>query len=251
MEDLSQKVLNKIKEENLCPTPRWQFLCKNWFVWILGVLALLIGALATSVVMFMILNNEWDLATYVSSSRALFVASTLPYAWIILLVAFIFLADYQIRNTKSGYRINTLYLITGSLGLSVMLGGVFYIAGAGEIIDDAFIKHVPYYSEIGNRRAHIMMQPQRGIVGGLIVNVNGRMFDMRAVDRTEWKVDSTNAEFIGSVQIMPGRHVVVIGENSKPNFIEAKFVKELLPGNGQRKLSPPELERIRLELRNR
>lgn len=251
MEDLSQKVLNKIKEDKLCPTPRWQFLCKNWFIWTLGILALFIGGLAMSVVIFMIVNNEWDLATYVSDSRAVFIAATLPYAWIILLGAFIVLADYQIRNTKRGYRIGTIYLVAGSLGLSTLLGGVFYVAGAGEIIDDAFIKHVPYYADVGNRRGHMMMQPERGVVGGLIVNVEGQNFELRAIDRTVWMVDSTGAKIIGKVQLVPGRHVIVIGEDMKENSIHAKYVKELRPGNGQRQFTPPEFEKIRHELRTR
>lgn len=250
-EDISKKILDRIKEEKICPTPRWQFLCKNWALWLMGAVTLVVGGLAVSVIIFMTSNNEWELAGHVANGKLFFLMATLPYAWLLLTAIFIFLADYQIRQTKHGYRFSSLWLAVGSLIASTLLGGVFYVAGAGEIIDDAFIRHVPYYSEVGNRRGYVLMQPERGIVGGLIINVADSNFEIRAMDRSVWMVDSGNAQLIGTVEIMPGRHVIVIGESDRQNFIEAKFIKELLPGNGQRKLSPPEFERIKLEMRNR
>lgn len=253
--EIVDKVLNKIKEEQVKPTPRWQFVLHNWLIWSLGLMALLVGALAFSVIIFMEVNTELWLAPHVGRGRLTFLLVTLPYAWIILLVLFVLLADYQLRSTKHGYKWGILWITTGSMLASAVLGVLFYMAGIGQSLDRAFLSHVPYYETIGNRRSQIMLQPEMGVVGGVIINVvDDDDFEMRSVDRTLWVVDSSDATLIGPVKILPGEHVIVVGKGKddfEDNIIRAEFIKELNPAFRQPflKTNMPEKEIMNMRTR--
>ena len=251
MDDISAKVLEKIEKEKIAPTPRWMVLCRRGAVWIVGGMSLLIGGLAMSVVIFMVVNNEWSLAHQLAGGRVWFVLVTLPYAWLLMLGAFLFLAENQVRHTPHGYRIATVWLIGGSVGLSILLGIIFYAIGAGQRIDDTFTRKMPYYTDIGNRRAKMLQQPERGVVGGVLLEVAQDELSLRAIDTHVWRVYFEDARLMNDVELVPGVPILVVGENVGDFTIQAKVIKEIRPGHGQPRYAPDEFEKIRRELRNR
>lgn len=251
MSDISAKVLEKIKSEHILPKPRWLVVFQRIFVWMVGVSALVVGGLSMSVVIFMVVNSEWDMARQLAGGRIWFILLTLPYAWLFLLGVFLLLADRQIRQTPHGYKIATWWLIGGSIGLSVALGLIFYYIGTGQRIDDTFTRHVPYYTEVGNRRARLIQQPERGVVGGVVLDVSKDELSLRALDAQVWRVYTEDANLIGDIDLVIGLPVLVIGKNIGDYVIEAKIIKEMRPGHGQPRYAPEEHERMRYDLRNR
>ena len=79
--NIPNQVLEKIK--NIRPTPRWQFLLRDYSVWILGAVSLALGSLSFSVVLFMLANNDWDIYSEISNSFFKFLLITLPYFWLV------------------------------------------------------------------------------------------------------------------------------------------------------------------------
>ena len=108
--NLSQAVLAKIKEEHIKPRPKWQFTFKNVLVWITSAIALVFGGLSSSVVIYMLVNNDWDVYEHITGSLAGFIFVTMPYYWLVFMA--IFCLSYS-SITSFSYN-NSLLLLVDS-----------------------------------------------------------------------------------------------------------------------------------------
>ena len=68
MTKLSEKVLKEIKEKKIEPAPRWQFLLKDYFVWLSFAASVIIGAIAFCVILYFLSGIE-PLITFHRSHR--------------------------------------------------------------------------------------------------------------------------------------------------------------------------------------
>ena len=58
---ISKKILQKIRKEQIKPKPKWEFLLKNYVFWGAFILSIIVGGLASSVAIFRLVNNDWDI----------------------------------------------------------------------------------------------------------------------------------------------------------------------------------------------
>jgi hypothetical protein len=58
-EKFESSILSEIKEKGIKPKARWTFLLNDYLVWATGFLSLVFGAIAFSVIIYMIRNNDW------------------------------------------------------------------------------------------------------------------------------------------------------------------------------------------------
>jgi len=189
---LSQNVLQAIQERHITPTPRWTFMMKHVGVWSTGAIALLIGGLATSVMMTYLWDEDWQTLSQVEGgSRTILLA--IPYFWIACLIGFLILAHYALRHTKNGYRYAVPALAIASVVLSTILGYLFTIAGLGKLIDGQLEDRVPIYARFGHPRAFIWNQPERGLIGGKIIGIiDDRTFILQDPRSRIWRVHIIN-----------------------------------------------------------
>jgi len=97
--NISQKVLEAIKNQKIVPKPKWTFLLKENLMWAFGIASLIVGGLAFAVIIHMVRNNDWDVYQDISGGLLQFILLTLPYFWIVFLALFIFIAHsiFQIQ----------------------------------------------------------------------------------------------------------------------------------------------------------
>jgi len=222
MDNLGDKVLRKIKEECICPKPRWQFLMKDYFIWFLFLVALLLGSLAFCVVLYVLSVNDWDLYQYLHTSLVGHILISIPYIWIIFLAIFVLIAHYNFKHTKSGYRRETYFVVGLSVAGSLFLGVFLYILGTGEKIEDFVETSVPMYEKIAccSTRKDIWVQPSRGLLAGKIVSVmDARNFEIKDFSGSAWQIqeDDDTLEY-DPLRIQPGEDVKIIGEK-KMDFV--------------------------------
>lgn len=234
--DFSKKILQTIKERHLKPTPRWHFLLKDYVLWGLTLVSFVIGSLAFAVVLYMIINNDWDVYENINDSLLEFIFVTLPYFWIVLLVLFIIAADYNIRHTKKGYRYGLHIIVLASVFGSMIVGTIFYNVGLGQAIDDVFVDQVPYYQKFLGMRHIRWTQPEMGLLAGVIVSKDGnRHFEIQDRNNVIWNVDAENAMFIGGIEPMEGEVIRMIGERTGENVFTAHQIIIGMKGPGFRK----------------
>lgn len=228
--NLSQKVLKKIKQEKIKPKPRWEFLLRDYAIWVLSIVFLLIGSFAFAVVIFLVKHNDWAIYEQINDSLLKFTLLTLPYFWFVFLILFLVLAYYNFRHTKRGYRYKTFTILIGAVLVSLLLGVLLYNFGVGEAIDQAFAERVPFYSTLLRQR-RIWTQASEGRLAGVIVSVqNKEDFEIKALDREVWRVSGDDMRVIPDPEIIRiGTRVKIFGEQKGENNFEALLVIPFFP----------------------
>jgi heme/copper-type cytochrome/quinol oxidase subunit 2 len=222
MDNLGDKVLRKIKEECICPKPRWQFLLKDYFIWFLFLISLLLGSLAFCVALYTLSTNDWDLYQYLHTTLVGHILISIPYLWIIFLIIFVFIAYYNFKYTKSGYRRETYFVVGLSVVGSLFLGAFLHTLGVGEKIEEFVSVSVPEYEMITccSARKDIWVQPARGLLAGEIVGViDERNFELKDFLGSNWQIqESDDTLEYEPLQIQLGEDVKIIGEK-KQDFV--------------------------------
>ncbi|MDD3285081.1 MAG: hypothetical protein PHG95_00345 [Patescibacteria group bacterium] len=231
-DNLEQKIIEKIKHESLAPTPRWHFLLKEWLVWLVGVLSLLVGAAAVSVMIYLSKNNDLFIYDQVGRSFSGWLLLSLPYFWIVFLTLFVWILFYNIKHTKRGYRYPLFLIALFSVFASVLLGGAFSLFGLGEKIDDVLGRQAPFYDIIFNPHVDIWSRPEEGRLSGLVIsNSSENTFVLVDREREEWQVAYSGKEGSGGNNaVIVGQPVRAIGKVTGEGLFSAQKIMAMQPG---------------------
>ena len=234
-QEFDQKLVEKIKEEKMTPKPRWHFLLKDYVVWGAGILALLIGAAAVSVIIYLLKYNGWELREETHKSLLEFFLVTLPYFWLVFLGVFVFILYYNLQHTKKGYRYSVWFIAIAGVLSSIILGGILYLFGVGQRIDNVLGARAPLYETVINRQLSFWLNPEEGRLTGIIASeVIGGNFYLVDPSGTAWQIQGRDlgngyraADFLKT-----GEPVNIIGQVVADNIFQAAIIKPLMPGRG-------------------
>jgi len=237
------RILAKIKTNKMAPKPRWQFLLKNYVVWLAGLLALLIGAAAVSVMIYLFKYNDWEIYEQTHKTLAEFFLLTLPYFWFIFLGFFVFVVYYNLKHTKHGYRYPLSVVILAPIALSIILGSGFFLIGWGERIDNVLGRQAPLYDRVINRQLAFWFNPEEGRLTGVVVDFaegEEELFYLIDPAGNHWEIsrqiDQTlidqalNKHLREFLEV--GGPVNLIGQIITDGKFQAKTIKPLMPGRG-------------------
>jgi hypothetical protein len=234
-QEFDKKLVEKMKEEKMAPKPRWHFLLKDYVIWAAGTVALLIGAAAVSVLLYLLKYNGWELSAGTNKNFWEFLLMTLPYFWIIFLGIFIFILYYNLQHTKKGYRYPVWVIIVFAILASIILGSAFYLLGVGQKIDNILGKKAPLYERIINPQMLFWLNPEEGRLTGIIasevkdgnfylVDPSGQAWEILGRDSED---DARSANFLRA-----GEPVIIVGRVSGKNIFKAEMIRPALPGRG-------------------
>ncbi len=212
-ETVAGRVLARITNEHLVPRPRWEFIWKNYFFWTLGALAVAIGALAFSAMLFEIENIDWRLSVATHTSLWSFFLDAAPILWVSVLALFILVGYGNIRRTKHGYRYPLAVIALGAVLTSFTLGGAFYAAGFGGEIEEAIGDHPPFYRPILLEERSWWLAPQKGLLAGQILSfVPGTTsFVLRDLNGRIWNIEGDELHSADRAIAAQGGIVRVVG----------------------------------------
>ena len=227
------KLLAKIKDCKICPKPRWQFLLKNYIVWLSGILSLLIGSAAISVMIYLFKFNDWNIYEQTEKSFLEFFILTLPYFWLIFMALFVFIISYNFKHTKKGYRYSSFILAGISVILSIVLGSLFFVAGVGEKLDDILGRQMPFYDQVINRHIDFWSRPDEGRLSGIVIEKSDD-YSFILIDRGEetWLVDTSFAKPYPREMIEVGQPIRTIGKTAEDNNFSADLILPVNAGRG-------------------
>lgn len=233
MKDLSQRALDKINQQAIKPDSKRKFLIWNFGRWLIAAISILISSLGFSVILYMLINNDWDVYKKASSSLIAFVFMTLPYFWLICLALFIFLADYYLRHTKYGYRLPLALIVISSTGLSLLLGTIFYQAGLGAVIDNELTANVRGYNGLLHDKEIIWSQPEKGLMAGTILSIEGdKNFAISDFKGKVWKIEGKDAFIRGRADFSVGGQVKLVGKLQADGVFTAEEIRPWI-GRGE------------------
>jgi hypothetical protein len=229
MSELGKKVLEKIKEEKIGPKPRWRFLFKDYFIWLMFLISLIIGAIAFCVSLHILFENDWDLYQYLHRSLAGHILISIPYLWIIFLILFIGVAYYNFKHTKEGYRRETYMIVGLSIVGSLILGTFLHTVGAGQTVEDVVASSIPFYEKLTccHDRTDIWDQPEKGLLGGKITKtLNNKEFELKDFRGVFWQVQENEDTLeYEPVRIEAGEEIKIIGEKEQENVFWAREIR--------------------------
>lgn len=225
---IEKKILDKIKKEKIQPKPKWQFFAKNFLIWAMLILSIILGALIIAILIFRFSN--FDLPAYriapTPPIKQFFLG--LPYLWIILLLISVYFAVKEFKFTKRGYKIDALVLIFSVIGISLILGGFFYYFGIGEKVDDSLANKLPPYKIVAQRHEIIWNNPEKGLLTGEITEEKENSFELKAPNGKNWEVN-----FCGCIEnkylITEGNNIKIFGKIINDNTFEAEQIRPLFP----------------------
>lgn len=222
---LSEKILNKIKEKNIAPKAKIIFVLKNIAFWVLFVFSVVIGSLATSIIIWVLKNNDWELQRYINENLFGFTLKTFPYLWLGVLLLFIGVAYLNYTHTKHGYRHQYYLVVLVSIVSSLILGSVFHLAGLGPRIENTLVKKVPVYNKMVEKDSMFWQKPNDGLLAGKVLIIQDEAhFVLVDLQSREWNIICEDCLKMGP-PIVPGIRIKVVGNPMPEQSFMAEVIK--------------------------
>jgi len=235
MKNISNEVLKKIIDSNIKPKPRWYFITKNYFIWLVFGISIILGSFAFSMILFIIKQLDWDIYHYIGESFLKTVFVSLPYLWLIFLILFIGVAYYNFIHTKRGYRFKFISILLVSLIISITLGTGLYFNGFSEKLENVFLKKIPYYNRLVFSCEEQWMRPKRGLLAGTITEIKlpENNFILTDLDNNRWKIEASKAIWKGKIAPEIDLKIKLIGKLIDDNNFEVMEIRPWQQGQGR------------------
>lgn len=168
------RVLERIDKEVIIPTPRWQFSLSEGAIWVLWAGTVFFGAVALAVTAYVTMSATYALYEATHENFVTFLVESMPYVWLMLFLLLTYLAVFEIKKTKRGYRYNT-FLILGSSLFGTLLGAIFFHSlGMGYLVDKTLGQQLSMYMSMEKMEQKMWQMPQAGRLIGQVELSNSR-----------------------------------------------------------------------------
>jgi hypothetical protein len=209
----ARRVLERIDSEHMRPRPRWEFVGENYLFWILGAVAVALGAVAFSAALFEIESADWSLYAATHVSFWAFFLAVAPFLWAAALLVFIGIGYINIKKTRRGYRYPLTVIAIGAILTSVSLGTALYASGFGEIIEESPGSALPFYRPILSAERAWWQAPEQGVLAGEVLSVasDTGSFVLRDLSGEVRTVDADDLRAADLKELVVGATVRVVG----------------------------------------
>jgi hypothetical protein len=218
-------IIERIKKEQIKPTPKWVFLLKDALVWSLFALSIVIGIGATSVLIYAFEGVYKDLFEHAGHSLIEKILLLFPLFWLISLIAFTFLAVILGKKTKTGYRYPIFYYVIASVLFSVVGGYVVHRYGGSEKIEEIFSEKINIVKSTEEKRMAMWSLPQEGYLSGEILSFDEAEITLLDFEGKEWIIDINETFIRPSVDILQGEKIKLLGEINAPGVFKAEEIR--------------------------
>ncbi|NMC51271.1 hypothetical protein GYA54_00895 [Candidatus Kuenenbacteria bacterium] len=224
MSQISDKILETIKDQGLKPTPKSNLRAKNLLLWFLFGLSIIFGALAVGISIFILANQEWDIYQRIEMNFGKILLLTLPYFWLAALVVFVGLGYYNYKNTKFGYRLPLARLIIFYLLATVILGILIYNFGLGYKLNNIFNEKLPGYAQL-NYEHRLWQKTDQGLLAGEIVAITKNGFILQDLSGDHWQINALTANVQNDAILKIGERIKIIGDITLENQFTAEEIR--------------------------
>ena len=166
---LRSSVYDRIECENICPHSRLFFLTQEYFIWAVWISSIFIGALAVAVSLFVLKYKQYAFYEATHENFSTFVIEALPYLWIAIFGLMAFVAVYNIRHTKHGYRYPLWQILGSSMALSLAGGVALQTFGFGYSVDHLLGQQMRMYGSQEKMEEKLWQNPHEGrLIGRML-----------------------------------------------------------------------------------
>ncbi len=224
------KLIETIKKEKIKPKPKWVFNLNNFLLWLMYFLFVLVGAISFSVILFAIQQTDFELLSHIGHSRIELFLSILPFIWLVLLIVFILGSLYAIYYSQRGYKFTFSRLIAINVGLSVLIGTIFFIGGGASWFENAFAIRTGFYESIQKKKEKIWQNPDKGNLAGVIYDVKDGILEFNDFENKKWIINIDSTFIANPVLLEKGEKIKITGVKIDDETFKAK---EIYPWGGR------------------
>lgn len=164
---LKDSLFARIESEKVCPRSRLFFQGREFSLWALWLLSVVVGAFAIAVTMFVVVHGQYALYEATHENFLTFMVEALPYLWIVTFGVMVYVAIYNIRHTKRGYRYPLWVILSSSIIVSFAGGSVLQLLGFGYEVDELLGKHMMLYTSQQKFEQQLWQDPDDGRLLGV------------------------------------------------------------------------------------
>lgn len=230
-QSISQKVIEKIKQEKISPKARWNFLLCRSAIMALLIFFVIAGAVSLGIILSIF--SQFEVGKIVGRPHGVGILFlSLPFIWIILLIFFAILAIAEFAKTRHGYKYKTTYVGGIFILVIIILGTILYELSFSDNMENYLSKNFPAYSQIVRTPERVWSQPDGGLISGKIIENEDEKEKLYLMDWDEeiWEVDYSQALIRPRVKKELGEKVKIIGEKEADHKFKAQ---EIRPWNGR------------------
>ena len=212
--DLTSQILGKLETEAVTPRARWVYSSQEFALWIFWVATVVLGALSVSVTLFVLAHQRFALYELTHTDFSSFAVDVLPVLWLTLFMVMVLFAVFNMRHTKRGYRYPLWQILGSSLLLSLVLGSVLHIAGAGFSLDRKMGMWSKDYASQDKLELKWWQNPAEGrLVGKAMYIREGADTEIRFIDMagTAWQLSLDELHEAEKRLLEEGRQVRIFG----------------------------------------
>jgi len=214
--NISDKTLKLINQNQIKPIPRWEFVFKNWGLWVGFGLCLILLILGISVSWFGLVDNIIT-----------------PYFWLFIALVFLIMAYLLFEKTKKAYHFSKWKIIISIILIGLIVGGVLFKIGLAANLDKQLDKKIPYYRQMVPKKMKVWSNPESGYLSGTIIKItNNDDFKIRDFNDKVWTIDGQNMVAKSRVKMEIGEEIKIIGTKDNDSSFKAE---EIRPWNGMNK----------------
>ncbi|HEB62453.1 MAG TPA: hypothetical protein ENI82_04790 [Bacteroidetes bacterium] len=224
------KLIETIKKEKIKPKPKWVFNLNNSLLWLMYFLFVLVGAISFSVILFAIQQTDFELLSHMGHSKLELFLSILPFIWLVLLIVFILGSLYAIYYSQRGYKFTFSRLIAINVGLSVLIGTMFFIGGGASWFENAFAIRTGFYESIQKKKEKVWQNPDKGNLAGVIYDVKDGILEFNDFENKKWIINIDSTFIANPVLLEKGEKIKITGIKIDDTTFKAK---EIYPWGGR------------------
>ncbi len=227
MSKISKNVIERINEKDIKPLPKWMFVLGHIAVWLLFALSIFIGSAAVALGLYkLFVVNDWGILGRLPGGFVGGFLIVLPYMWILIIGLMVFVAFKLFEKTEKGYKVSPWVVLALSIVISFILGSIMFANRTAEGMENFMRDKVAPYREFQEFREKVWHAPERGVLPGRIIKVNGdSMIIMDDLSGKKWKVDISDARIPPIMQIKNGDIIVAVGSIEGKDAFKAESLR--------------------------
>lgn len=233
--DFSKDILEKIKKDGIKPKSRWHFVLKDYVVWLMFAVSIILGAVSFSIVLHFLGINDWDAYYRINNNVLEFALRTLPYFWLAGFLLFLVVSYFYLKHTNKGYRYEFAKVASLNVALSFVCGCILYSSGAGRVFENEFAERSPLYKGIRSRQEEVWLSPERGVIIGKVIEIydDGDYYELDDPRHVIWTVNVADAQYMRGFTVQEGFMVKVFGVAEADEYFIAQEIRPLMRGRDQ------------------
>ncbi len=246
-ESCKGSVMQRIACGDVCPRSKAFFKTKEYLVWSLWGVSVILGALAVAVALFVVSYQKSGMYMHHGRGAVDFFIASLPFLWVGVLVTMVLLAAFHMRHTKRGYRYPLWLLTISSLVLSFAGGALLHLLGVGKTADYHLGQNMRMYTSQEKMEKKLWHSPMHGRLIGTQEAVaplplKGATFT--DVSGTVWQLDTSELSDTERQFLTNGMMVRLTGTTTDMNE-KSFYVCGVLPWLYEKGMSKRDFDEVR------